>query len=225
MDVKSLYALSFFVLALGVLLAMQRGACLPDLRSGARGLSGFIREGWIFAVGRLSTPAFDHLDKPMLSWLASPAIAGIYGAANRVIEAGLLPLSALLGAAYRRHFQAGDKGLAESHSFVFRMLPLSFATSALSALAIWLCAPILPVVLGADYEQVVGTVRLLAVLLLLQGLLGPIADALTERRAPTGVIMQTSSSSCTAATLANIAAFFGDPLTERDAAALLGTPP
>lgn len=75
------------------------------------------------------------------------------------------------------------------------------------------------------------SVVLAAVLLAISGPLSywrihrPIADALTERRAPTGVIMQTSSSSCTAATLANIAAFFGDPLTERDAAALLGTTP
>jgi len=175
----ALYALSFAVLAVGVLIALQRGGFLPDLRAGLRGLPAFVREGWVFALGRLSTTAFSQLDKPMLAWLASPTIAGIYGAANRVIEAALLPLSALLVAAYRRHFQAGEQGLRESHAFALRMLPLSLGTAVLSGLALWLGAPILPLVLGEDYEQVVAAVRLLAALVLLHGLLGPVADALT----------------------------------------------
>jgi predicted double-glycine peptidase len=75
------------------------------------------------------------------------------------------------------------------------------------------------------------SVLLAAVLLGISGPLSywrihrPIADALSERRTPTGVIMQTSSSSCTAAILANVTAYFGDPITERDAATLLGTTP
>jgi O-antigen/teichoic acid export membrane protein len=175
----ALYALSFFVLALGVLIALVRGGFSPSFKAGLYGLSGFVRAGWIFALGRLSTTAFSQLDKPMLTWLASPVLAGIYGAAHRVIEAGLLPLTALLAAAYRRHFQAGERGLDESHSFALRMLPLSFATAALSALALWLGAPLLPMVLGSDYAQVVPAVRILAALILLRGVLGPIADALT----------------------------------------------
>ena len=175
----ALYTLSFVVLAFFVLVALHREDLAPDLRAGLRGVPAFVREGWIFALGRLSTTAFSHLDKPMLTWLASPAIAGIYAAAHRAIEAGILPLSALLAAAYRRHFQAGDQGLTASKRFALRLLPLSLGTAGLAAAALWLGAPLLPTVLGADYDQVVGAVRLLAGVVILNGLFGPLADALT----------------------------------------------
>ena len=51
----------------------------------------------------------------------------------------------------------------------------------------------------------------------------PIYASLADNRKPGGYVMQTSSSSCAAASAANVSAFFGKAITEKEIAKLAGT--
>lgn len=138
-----------------------------------------LQEGGHFAVGVSAQNAYTDLDKAMLPRLAGLEAAGIYTGAFRFVVVAFLPLNAFLGALYPRFFEAGAQGYAAARRVAWQALPLTAAYGGLACAALWLTAPLLPRLLGSEFSDSVPALRALAVLVLVQGLYFPFADALT----------------------------------------------
>ena len=137
------------------------------------------RLGAYFAVSACSSTVYADIDKTMLGSLATLDATGVYGAADRAINMTFSPVMALCTAAYARYFRAGSDGIASSLAFARRLVPITALYSAGVGVAILLAAPLAPIVLGSDYEQVVPALRWLAAVPLLRALYYLPADALT----------------------------------------------
>lgn len=137
------------------------------------------RNGFYFAVTLSAQGIYNDIDKTMLVRLAGLAAAGVYGAAYRLVDVSFVPVKSLLYAAFARFFEHGKNGIGGTVAFARRLLPMAVAYAGLAGVALYLCAPLLPLVLGSDFAGVVPVVRWLAALPLLRALHYFAADALT----------------------------------------------
>lgn len=137
------------------------------------------RLGFLFSVGLASQNAYNDIDKSMLAALANVQAAGIYTAAYRVIDLAFSPVRSFLFATYARFFRSGAEGIGAGFSLAKRWLPWAVVYGALAGVAIYLVAPLLPVILGPDYAESVSAVRWLAILPLLRTTHVFAADTLT----------------------------------------------
>src|SRR5690606_21073638 len=87
--------------------------------------------------------------------------------------------TALLAAAYTRFFQHGEHGIASTREFARRLLTPALAYAVAAGGAVYLLAPLIPTILGAEYADTVHAARWLAVLPLLASLYAVPAQALT----------------------------------------------
>jgi len=138
-----------------------------------------IKEGFYFSVSLSAQNVYNDIDKTMLARLSTLEAAGIYAAAYRLIDVSFTPVRSLLYASYSRFFQHGAVGVRGSFGFAKRLLPITSAYGLIVGAALYLTAPLLPYLLGADYENAVEAVRWLAVLPLLKAVHYFLADTLT----------------------------------------------
>jgi O-antigen/teichoic acid export membrane protein len=172
-----LYLLSTAISScLGVLIVhLKLGAPRLDLTKVAYEL----REGFYFSISQSSQFIHNDIDKAMLARLSTLGATGIYAAAYRIIDVSLTPVIALQKASYTRFFQRGTVGIGGSLSYMKRLLPYSGAYGLLVGVALYLTAPLLPYVLGDDYQDAVGAVRWLALLPFLKAIHYFVANTLT----------------------------------------------
>lgn len=137
------------------------------------------REGGAFALSLSAQSIYNDVDKIMLARLVSTEAAGVYAAAYRVVDTAFTPVRSVLYAAYARFFQRGQTGLKGSAAFALQLLPWTGGYSLLVAAALWLCAPALPLLFGADFTATVDVLRWLSPLVLLKTLHYFAADTLT----------------------------------------------
>lgn len=127
-----------------------------------------IRRGIYFSFSGGSQAVNANVDKIVLSRLGSLSDLGMYSAAYRVIQMGLLPMMAIFQATYPRYFQAGRAGLKPALIFSRRLAMPLLAYGFFASLGIALLAPSAPWVLGSEYEPSIVLIQLLAPLPLLQ---------------------------------------------------------
>jgi O-antigen/teichoic acid export membrane protein len=89
------------------------------------------------------------------------------------------PVLAALYAAYARFFEHGASGLRSSLSFGRRLLGVFAGYGLVVGVALFVLAPLAPLVLGSDYGEAAGAIRWLAPLPLLQALGYLAGDSLT----------------------------------------------
>jgi O-antigen/teichoic acid export membrane protein len=144
-------------------------------------ISGFrkLREGLFFSVSLSAQTIYNDIDKTMLARMVSLASAGVYAAAFRIVDAAFSPVNAVLYAAYARFFQCGQRGVRDASRFGFHMLSRAVAYSLVMVAALWISAPYIPAVLGAEFAESVVALRLLSPLLLLRSVHVFAADSLT----------------------------------------------
>lgn len=176
-----------------VVLRVQLGAPTADVvggggggggaLAGARWVLGQWRDGFHFSVGLGSQALYNDLDKLMLTRLDSEAANGVYTAAYRVVDLSLVPLRAVLAAAYPRFFVAGaaggTAGLRSAVALARSIAPTTVGWCALASVALLAGADLVPLLLGESFEGTQGVVRALAVLPLLKVAHYLAADALT----------------------------------------------
>ncbi len=138
-----------------------------------------LREGMYFATSLSAQNIYNDIDKSMLARLSTLEATGIYSAAYRLIDVSFVPVRSLLAAAYPRFFQQGARGARASLAVSRKLLPFAGVYAACAGMVLYLLAPQLPRLLGADYRASVGAVRLLALLPLLKTIHFFAADALT----------------------------------------------
>lgn len=138
-----------------------------------------LKEGFYFAIGMSAQGIYNDIDKTMLVRLSSLSAAGIYAAAYRLIDVAFLPVRSLLWASYARFFQHGVAGLRGTLSFAKRLLPVAGGYGLAVGAGLFIVAPLVPLVLGADYGETVEAIRWLALLPFLKAMHDFAADSLT----------------------------------------------
>jgi O-antigen/teichoic acid export membrane protein len=157
------------------LVTMWSGRPECDLRSARRDAA----EGFYFASGLASTALHNNLGKSLLPRLASLDAAGLYGAASRILDVAFQPLAALIYSSYPRFFREGLRGPGATRAFALRLLPVCSGYAVCSAAVFFLAAPLVPAILGAQYEASASALCWLAVLTLPRTLKYLAADAMT----------------------------------------------
>ncbi len=136
-------------------------------------------EGCYFSVSMSSQSIYNDIDKTMLVQLSTLGAAGIYAAAYRLIDVAFLPVRSLLWAMYPSFFRHGQSGIGASQKYARRLLPRALGYSSLACVALYVGAPIVPHLLGAEYARTTIALRWLAPLPLLKTLHYFVADSLT----------------------------------------------
>lgn len=189
------YALAATIVATAAVLIAFRRYGGPVLR-GHRPLSR-AREGFPFSFNYAANATQNDADKILLVRFGLAAEAGMYTAAYRIVSLALLPLQALLQVTYPKFFSLGHQGgVSATAAFSRRLLPPLLAYAAVSGVLLAACAPLLPWVLGPDYQGSVPLLLLLAPLVLLKVVHYMPAEALT------GAGFQVTRAKCTAASAA-----------------------
>jgi O-antigen/teichoic acid export membrane protein len=106
-------------------------------------------------------------------------VTGAYGAAYRLVDLVFLPVNSLLIAAYARFFQQGVRGVLATAHLARRLLAVAAGYSLAAAAALYLLAPLVPEVLGAEYREAIEIIRFLAILPVIKAIYYFGADALT----------------------------------------------
>ena len=137
-----------------------------------------LKEGFLFSVGLASQNSYNDLDKAMLAKLISSASAGVYSAAYRVIDMAYTPVRSVAAAAYPLFFREGEGGLRQALKLTRKIAPMVLPLALLGAVAVWFLAPYSPLVLGSEYDEAVGVIRMLAPLILIRSVSFLAADTL-----------------------------------------------
>jgi O-antigen/teichoic acid export membrane protein len=116
-------------------------------------------EGFEFAFASSTTSAYNDLDKAMLSHYGLNAANGIYTLAYRAVDIATMPIVSLRDAAMPRIFRKGAESLGEAAGFAHRLWKRSFPLALATAAAMFIFAPLVPVIAGRGFVEVVSALR------------------------------------------------------------------
>jgi len=138
-----------------------------------------IREGFYFSVGQSAQTIYNDIDKAMLARFGTLEATGIYGAAYRLVDFSFTPVASVLVASYPNFFRVGADGIAATLRYIRPLILRAFGYATFLAVALLLCAGVVPLILGREYRLTAEALRWLAVLPLLKAVHLFLADALT----------------------------------------------
>ena len=165
---------------LGTIYAVRRGSQLwgrPTANWAA--LREDAAEGVFFSIAGSATTVYNDIDKIMLSRLANLEATGVYAAAYLVIDVSMTPVRALAAAAYPQFFRKGLDGIGATYAYALSLIAKAVLYGSAASAGLWLCAPLLPQLLGPKYAAAVPAVRWLALIPSLRCLHSFLADALS----------------------------------------------
>lgn len=134
----------------------------PEVRTthSARRLREVAKEGLPYVVSGAAITAGSEIDKTVLLRVAGSLDTGHYSAAYRIMQAATLPINSLVLAAIPRLFR--DE--RESHHTGHKLTLLTILYGVIAALSVWLAAPLLPIVLGGNFQPSVDILRVMSLL-------------------------------------------------------------
>jgi O-antigen/teichoic acid export membrane protein len=138
-----------------------------------------VPEAALFAVSGSSATIYNDIDKTMVAKLSSFTATGIYAVAYRIIDISLVPVRAMLSAAYPDFFRIGVGGPSATKKYAYRLIRRATPFGAFIFVALLLGAPVIPHVLGKNYASAVEAVRWLAIIPFLRCIHIFLADGLT----------------------------------------------
>jgi O-antigen/teichoic acid export membrane protein len=149
-----------------------------------------VTEGVFFSIASSATTVYNDIDKVMLSKLSDFASTGIYAAAYRIIDVSMSPVRSLVGAAYPEFFRRGVSGMGATYRYARVLISKASIYGVITFVGLWLCAPILPHIIGHQYEAVIPALRWLALIPFLRCVHVFLGDALSGagfQRTRTGI--------------------------------------
>ena len=164
---------------IAALAVFGRGWAWPLVPTGWVEIRSSIRDGLYIALAASGRSFLIGIDKMLLPAMAGLAVAGQYAAGFRAYAFALLPVQAFMSALYPRFFQRGEGSFAGSLSLWRRSAPLVLAYALPVSVLLYLAAPLLGSILGAEYPEAPRVLRALVWALLLQALYLPLGDALS----------------------------------------------
>jgi O-antigen/teichoic acid export membrane protein len=121
-------------------------------------------EGFVFAVSGSTTAVYNDIDKVVLSRFGMDRANGIYSMAYRVVNIGTMPIMSIVGAAFPRFFREGVKGIAATVPMARQLLKRTAVLGIVISAAMFLCAPIIPHLVGRSYAESVSALRWLCLI-------------------------------------------------------------
>jgi O-antigen/teichoic acid export membrane protein len=112
---------------------------------------GGLRQGSWFVGNQLVRASQQNIDRIVLTPLLDPAALAIFGAAQRFIQIGMLPLQAVMRISYPGFFKAGAGGVASSARYGLGVLPMALAAAALGGIGVAAMAQLVPLLIGAEF--------------------------------------------------------------------------
>jgi O-antigen/teichoic acid export membrane protein len=162
---------SFVAFGISCLLAFvhvwRRFGVTPSLRHGSR---ADLAEGFPFSITSVPETLVDVSDRVLLERYGHSVDAGIYSLGGRIVQFGYLPLRILLRATDADLFEAGKQGVSGALRVSRRLLGPGLAIGFGASIALWVGAPLVPLLVGDKYDEAVSTIRLLSVLPLIRAL-------------------------------------------------------
>jgi len=137
-----------------------------------------IAEGIYFSIGTSAATIYNDIDKVMLGKVSFGA-AGVYAAAYRIIDVSMTPIRSLASAAYPHFFRRGVDGMGSAHAYAAKQIKRACVYSAALFVGLWIAAPLLPLVLGANYAQTALALRWLALIPVLRSVHIFLGDSLS----------------------------------------------
>ncbi len=137
-----------------------------------------IRAGWPFSVMVSAQSLHNDIDKTLLARMSTLEAAGTYSAAYRLVDVAFAPVRALMYSAYARFFSTGAQGAMASLQFAAKLARAALLYTLPVTLTIFLCAGLVPTVLGESFRPSVEALRWLALLLPLRALSSVLGDTL-----------------------------------------------
>jgi O-antigen/teichoic acid export membrane protein len=136
-------------------------------------------EGFGFSLAFSTTSIYNDVDKAMLTHYGMYAANGGYAVAYKIIDIGCLPLKAIHAAAFARFFQKGTSGVGSTRAYACVILRRTLPIALCAGVAIFLLAPLAPLIVGHSYFNVTGVLRWLCILPAFRALQLSGGDALT----------------------------------------------
>jgi O-antigen/teichoic acid export membrane protein len=136
-------------------------------------------KGIFFSILISARSVHTDADKAVLARLESPATAGAYTAAYRLVSMACIPIAAMQFSLQARVFRKGSEaGVAGALGVVRRLLLVAGAYCTVLAVAIYVAAPAVPWLLGDSYQLATDMLRWLCLLPFLLVLQWVVSDTL-----------------------------------------------
>lgn len=169
-------AAGLFALTIVLFVTIRQIGCPTfDLKLALREL----KIGVFYSIGLSAKSVYINIDKTILARYVSPEINGAYTAAFRLIYMAFSPIESVLLAASARFFREGSKGVGASFRMATRIIIYGSLYCLAFALLVFICAPLIPFILGKSYALSTEILRWLALLPLFLMLQDAYSDALT----------------------------------------------
>ncbi len=136
-------------------------------------------EGLGFSVASSTTSVYNDLDKTMLNHYGMVSANGSYAIGYKLIDLTCVPIRAIHAAAFPHFCQRGIQGAKGSVLFAKRILQATLPYSLLCGILLFLCSPIVVVMLGDTFRSSASTVRWLSLLPAFRSLHLSAGDTLT----------------------------------------------
>ncbi len=138
------------------------------------------REGLVFAVSGSTTSIYNDVDKAMLAHFGMNAANGVYTMAYRVIDIGTIPIRSIHAAAFPRFFRhgAGADGIRATEQYARKLLSKTALLGLAAAAALFLAAPVIPMLVGKSFLPSVTALRWLCLIPFLRSFHLSAGDAL-----------------------------------------------
>ena len=140
---------------------------------------GAMREGFWFAGNQLARASQQNIDRVVLSLLVDPATLAVYGAAQRFVQVGILPIQAILRMTYPGFFAEGRKGIVAARQYGQKVLWMVLGAGAASCVGLWVFSQAIPYVIGHGFGESTSYLIWLAPTLLLYACNYVAADTLS----------------------------------------------
>lgn len=121
-------------------------------------------EGFVFAISGSTTVVYNDVDKVVLAHFGMTQANGIYSMAYRVVNIGAMPIQSIVGAALPRFFREGAKGIAATVPMARVLLRRIAGLGLLVSLGMFVCAPIIPHLVGKSFAESVSALRWLCLI-------------------------------------------------------------
>ena len=157
------------VIALGLMRAMTPRLGFPVRPGGVRWTH--LRSSTVYSAGITSSSLSQDGDKLVLAANDYVADNGLYGAAYRIILLGSVPINSFVHVTHQRLLVRDDEGSGTHLKQSMRFTAVASGYALLFAAAVWLVAPLLPIVLGDDFAGSVQMLRWLTPLVVLRVLI------------------------------------------------------
>jgi O-antigen/teichoic acid export membrane protein len=121
-------------------------------------------EGFVYAISGSTTTVYNDIDKVVLSHFGMNRANGIYSMAYRAVNIGNMPIASLAGAAFPRFFREGAKGIAATVPLARALLRRTAVLGIGVSLAMFVCAPLIPHLVGKSFVESVSALRWLCLI-------------------------------------------------------------